>query len=185
MKSEPVTIRFKTTLYTLKDWVILPVPKDESIKLSSRGQVSVTGTINGKEFRTVLEPDGRWSHWMRVTTTLQKAAGVKSGDTVSVEMTTNKEWPEPHVPKDFADALKTAPTKVKEKWHDITPMARWEWIRWVNATNSVETHAIRIEKSISKLNGKHRRPCCFDLAACTEPYVAKGGRLMEVAAAKN
>ena len=183
MKSTPVTIRFETTLYTLKDWVILPVPEGESGKLPSRGQISVTGTINGHEFQTVLEPDGRWSHWMRVTDELQKATGVKSGDTVAVEITTSTVWPEPIVPKDFADALKVAPEKVKTKWKDITPMARWEWIRWMNATLSQETRAVRIEKTVSKLNGKHRRPCCFNLAACTEPYLMKSGRLMEEAKA--
>lgn len=180
MKDASVTISFKATLYMLKDWTILPVPKDESVKLPSRGQISVTGTINGHEFKTVLEPDGRWSHWMRVSDELQKLAGVKSGDAVSVEITTSKDWPEPTVPKDLADALKVAPQKVKDKWKDITPMARWEWIRWMNATLSQETRAIRLEKTISKLNGKHRRPCCFNLAACTEPYLMKSSRLMEV-----
>lgn len=179
MKNALITIRFKTTLYTLKDWTILPVPKVESVKLPSRGQISVAGIMNGHEFQTVLEPDGRWSHWMRVKADLLDTAGVKSGDTVKVELTTSKNWPEPDVPKDLADALKTAPQKIKDKWKDITPMARWEWIRWMNATLSQETRGVRLEKTISKLNGKHRRPCCFNLAACTEPYVMKNSRLME------
>jgi hypothetical protein len=184
MKPAPVKINFKTTLYTLKNWTILPVPKVESVKLSSRGQISIAGTLNGHEFSTVLEPDGRWSHWMRVSDELQKAAGVKPGDEVTVEMTTSTTWPEPNVPKDLKDALAIAPQKVKDKWKDITPMARWEWIRWMNATLSQETRKVRIEKTISKLNGKHRRPCCFNLAACTEPYLMKGGRLMEPAEQK-
>jgi len=158
----------------------LPVPKEESLKLGSRGQISVTGTLNGHEFKTVLEPDGRWSHWLRVTDDMQKAVGVKSGDTVEVTLTNGADWPEPEVPKDLKDALATAPQKVKDKWKDITPMARWEWIRWMNATLSQETRKIRVEKTIGKLNGKHRRPCCFNLAACTEPYLMKSGRLMEV-----
>lgn len=180
MNKPPVTIRFKTKLYTLKDWTILPVPEVESVKLPSRGQISVTGTLNGHELQTVLEPDGRWSHWMRIDAKLQKMTGVKSGDMVAVELTTSPIWPEPKVPKYLETALLAAPQKVKDKWRDITPMARWEWIRWMNATASMETRAIRVEKTISKLNGKHRRPCCFNLAACTEPYVAKSGRLIEV-----
>jgi len=180
MKDANITITFKTTLYSLKDWTILPIPKDESVKLPSRGQISVTGTLNGHEFSTVLEPDGRWSHWVRVNDELQKVAGVKTGDTVKVTMTRNDTWPEPVVPKELKEALATAPDKVKEKWKDITPMARWEWIRWMNATHSQDTKAIRLEKTISKLNGKHRRPCCFNLAACTEPYVMKNSQLMKV-----
>lgn len=175
----PVTIQFKTALYTLKDWVILPVPEHESVKLPSRGQISVTGTLNGHEFQTVLEPDGRWSHWMHITDAMQKMIGVKSGDTVAVVITTSPIWPEAQVPQDIAAALRTAPDKVKDKWKDITPMARWEWIRWVNSTANSKTRAVRIEKTISKLEGKHRRPCCFNIAACTEPYLAKNARLIE------
>lgn len=179
MAKEVSTIHFKAPLYTLKQWTILRLPEKDSEKLSSRGQVAVVGTINGKEFKTVLEPDGYWGHWMRIDSALQKVAGISAGDIATLELTPTKDWPEPTLPKDFADALATAPQKVKEKWHDITAMARWEWIRWINSTGSAETRAIRIEKSISKLNGSHRRPCCFNLAACTEPYVAKSGRLME------
>ncbi|MBC7512358.1 DUF1905 domain-containing protein [Candidatus Saccharibacteria bacterium] len=180
MPKSAVTVRFEATLYNLKDWTILPVPKDESLKLGSRGQISVTGKLNGHEFSAVLEPDGRWSHWIRVTGEMSERANVHAGDTVNVELTNQAVWPEPKVPKDLKAALDTAPQKVKDKWVDITTMARWEWIRWMNATLCQETRAVRIQKTISKLNGTHRRPCCFNLAACTEPYVAKGGRLMEV-----
>lgn len=174
-----ITIRFKAPLYTLKKWTILRLPAKESEQLPSRGQVAVIGTINGHQFKTVLEPDGYWGHWIRIDAKLQKTAKIKAGDTASLEITPTKDWPEPNVPKDLADALKVAPQKVKDKWQDITSMARWEWIRWMNATLSQETRAVRIEKTISKLNGKHRRPCCFNLAACTDPYLSKTGRLIE------
>lgn len=172
-------IHFEAPVYTLNTQTILRLPEDASKQLSSRGQVAVIATINGHDFKTVLEPDGYWGHWMRLTPTLLKDTGVKVGDTAAVDFEITKEWPEPEVPKDFADALASAPEKVKDKWKDITAMARWEWIRWVNSTGNTDTRAIRIEKSISKLNGKHRRPCCFNLAACTDPELSRSGRLME------
>ena len=178
MKTSAQTIRFDAPLSLVKEWTILRLPEAASRQLSSRGQVAVTGTINGHELQAVLEPDGYWGHWLRIDDTLQAATGLSAGDTAVLEIHPTKIWPEPVVPKDFADALGQAPQKVKEKWQDITPMARWEWIRWVNATSNNDTRAIRIEKSISKLNGKYRRPCCFNLAACTEPYVAKNARLI-------
>jgi hypothetical protein len=184
MTKEVRTIHFKAKLYTLKKATILRLPEKESEKLPSRGQVAVSGTINGHEVTTVLEPDGYWGHWMRVDSKLQKLADVTDGDTAELTLTPIKEWPEPTVPKDFQAALDTAPQKVKDKWKDITAMARWEWIRWVNSTGNMDTRAVRIEKSISKLNGSHRRPCCFNLAACTDPYLSKSGRLMEPAATK-
>lgn len=175
-----MTIAFRTQLHMLKDWVILAIPADEDEALPSRGQVSVTGTMDGHRFDTVLEPDGRRGHWMRVTDALLEATGARPGDVVSIELTTTRHWPEPQVPSDLADALRLAPEEVRDKWQDITPMARWEWVRWINATRNQETRAIRIEKTVSKLQGSHRRPCCFDLAACTEPYLMKAGQLMEL-----
>lgn len=179
-KFTPVTIRFHTVVHELRGRVIILVPEDESVKLSSRGQISVTGLLNGHEFTTVLEPDGYWKHWMRVTDELQRNVDLKVGDEVELELTTSDVWPEPVLPSDIETALSAAPQKVKDKWQDITPMARWEWVRWVNATGNKETRAIRIIKTISKLDGKHRRPCCFNLAACTEPELSRSGRLMEV-----
>lgn len=179
MTKEIVTIHFETTLVTIGKFLVARIPENESVKLPSRGQISVTGTINGHKFKTVLEPDGYWSHWFKITDDMQTAQKLGAGDTIHAELTPTKIWPEPDVPADFAKALATAPQKVKDKWRDITPMARWEWIRWVNATASSTTRTIRIEKSISKLSGKHRRPCCFNLAACTDPDVSKNGRLIE------
>jgi hypothetical protein len=172
-------ISFEATLYTIDKWTILHLPESASEKLPSRGQVMVKGTINGHDLRQVLEPDGRWGHWFKVNKKLQKDAGIHAGDTVKLEITPNKDWPEPELPNDFSQALATAPTSVQTLWTKITPMARWEWIRWVNATSSAETRERRVDVSISKLRSGKRRPCCFNLAACTDPDLAKSGRLME------
>lgn len=180
MKTDAAAITCSVELYELNGQVIGRLPDVASKALPSRSQVAVVGTVNGHDFKTVLEPDGDWGHWLRATVELQQLAGAHAGDTVALELTPTKAWPEPVVPGDIAKALASAPEKVKEKWQDITPMARWEWIRWVNATSNMDTRDIRIEKTISKLNGKHRRPCCFNLAACTDPELSKSGRLIGI-----
>ena len=179
MTKETESIHFTAPIEVIRTSTIARLPEDASKLLPSRGQVAVIGEVNDNEFQTVLEPDGYWGHWMRMSDSLLKVTGVHSGDTVTVDLRVTKDWPEPDVPKDFAEALKAAPQKVKDKWQDITPMARWEWIRWVNATGNPDTRTIRLEKTVSKLNGKHRRPCCFNLAACTDPELSKSGRLVE------
>jgi hypothetical protein len=171
------TIRFDATLYTIDKWTILRLPEEASEKLPSRGQVAVQGTINGREFQTVLEPDGYSGHWMRVDEKLQQTAGISAGDTATLEIDSTKDWPEPSVPQDLETALAAAPQKIQDLWKDITPMARGEWVRWVNATKSPDTRKRRVEVSISKMNSGKRRPCCFDLAACTDPDLSKNGRL--------
>src|SRR5579884_1568893 len=92
------------------------------------------GTVSRQlhQFRTMLEPDGQLGHWMKLDAKLQQATGLSAGDTATVEVEPLKDWPEPQVPQDFEAALAAAPQKIQEVWKDITPMARWEWVRWVN-----------------------------------------------------
>lgn len=171
------TISFTATPYRLRQRLLIRLPEPASRQLSSRGQVAVNLSLNQHDFLVVLEPDGEFGHWFSVTSQMEQA-GARSGKSVVIEMTQTKAWPEVAVPSDFAKALASAPQKVQAKWLDITAMARWEWVRWIAATNNPATRRKRIEVSISKLNGKHRRPCCFNLAACTDMELAKSGRLV-------
>jgi hypothetical protein len=157
---------------------ILRLPDDASAKLPSRGQVAVKGVMNGLAFQTVLEPDGRRGHWLKVDKKLRQALAVGEDDTVALEVEPTKDWPEPEIPEDFRTALADAPD-ISESWTSITPMARWEWVRWINATKNLQTRERRVEVAISKLRSGKRRPCCFDLAACTDPDLSKNGRLVE------
>lgn len=172
------TIRFEAKLLKIGSWTILRLPKDASMKLPSRGQAMVNGTINGFRFQTPLEPDGKWSHWFRVDDRLLKGAGASAGDEVSLEIEPMKEWPEPEVPADLMSALAAVP-EAHALWKKVTPMARWEWIRWMRATNRQETRKRRIEVACSKLNSGERRPCCWNRNLCTEPTVSKSGVLLE------
>lgn len=172
-------IRCDVTVDVIEGSTILRLPDEASGRLPSRGQVAVQGTINGHEFQTVLEPDGRGGHWMRVDWRLQRTAGVRAGGAATLDVELAGDWPEPTVPPDLEAALTAAPQEIQDLWKDITPMARWEWVRWVNATRNVDTRRRRVEVSISKMNSGKRRPCCFNLAACTDPDLSRNGRLPE------
>jgi Domain of unknown function (DUF1905)/Bacteriocin-protection, YdeI or OmpD-Associated len=175
------TIRFEATLRTIDRWTIVRLPEEASGELPSRGQVAVRGTIDGHGFQTVLEPDGSFGHWMRIDGRLQRSAALSAGDTAAIEIETLADWPEPTVPKDLEAALAAAPQEIQHLWKDITPMARWEWVRWVDATRNPETRERRVEVSISKMKSGKRRPCCFNLAACTDPNLSRSGKLIEPA----
>jgi hypothetical protein len=144
----------------------------------------VHGSVNGHEFQTVVEPDGRSGHWIRIDRALARATGLRVGDTANLTLEVTKSWPEPEVPTDLAAALESAPSKVQDLWADITPMARWEWVRWVKATRNADTRQRRVEVSIDKLDGGRRRPCCFDLSACTDAELSRNGRLLPLGPAR-
>jgi hypothetical protein len=174
-------IRFDAMLCMIDTVAVLRLPESASKGLPSRGQVAVHGTINGVEFATVLEPDGNFGHWLRVDDTLQHAAGISAGDTATLDIEVTRDWPEPSLPEDLATALAGAPPKIQNLWNEITPMARWEWVRWVNATKNPDTRRRRIDVSISKMESGKRRPCCFNLSACTDPELSKNGKLRKPA----
>jgi hypothetical protein len=173
------TIRFDAKVNTIDKATILRLPKKASQKLPSRGQVAVRGTINGHQFQTVLEPDGNFGHWMRIDRKLQEGTALREGHSATLEIQSVEKWPEPSVPQDLRTALAAAPRKIQDQWKEITPMARWEWVRWVNATPNPDTRKRRVEVSISKMKSGKRRPCCFNLASCTDPNLSKNGRLTE------
>lgn len=178
------TINFETKLYKIKDWTILRLPEDASVKLPSRGITMVEGKVNGAKFKAVLEPDGMYmshrkpSHWFRPSENLLDEANAKAGDTVSVELATTKDWIDPEVPEDMKKVLATS-AKVKALWDDITPMARWDWVRWVRAVMTEETRKKHLDVMMDKLNKGMRRPCCFNRSMCSEPYVTKNWALLD------
>lgn len=177
-------ISFETKLFKIKDWTILRLPEDASAKLPSRGMTMVSGSLNGVSFKTLLEPDGRYfpsknsSHWFKPDKKLLEEAHITAGDTIHVLLEPTKEWVEPEVPEDLKKALSLSP-KAKALWSDITPSARWDWIRWIRAVKTLETRQKHIEVALDKLNKGMRRPCCFNRNLCSEPYVSKNWVLLE------
>lgn len=174
--SDPTS--FNAEPYVVSKRTIIKLPQAASSRLPSRGQVMVSGTINGHSFQTPLEPDGRGSHWFEISGSVQKSAEIRVGDSAAVTIQATKDWPEPAVPADLKTALNQS-QQVQELWQDITPMARWEWIRWINSTGQAATRQRRIEVSISKLKAGSRRPCCFNRNMCCVPDVSKNGVLLD------
>lgn len=171
-------IHFEATPLRIGDWTILKLPESASAKLPSRGMTLVEGTINGFRSKIVLEPDGKGSHWFRVDSILREAAGVEASRRVKISVEPSKAWPEPEMPADLKKAL-ASDRQANALWVEITPMARWDWLRWIRATNNRETRSHRIEVAMSKLRSGERRPCCFNRNQCTEPEVSKSGILLD------
>lgn len=142
-------------------WSFLTLPKMASSKLPSRGMTTVEGTINGFSFRANLEPDGRQSHWLRVTAKLLKAAGAAVGDEVALDIAPAASQLESRIPTDLRRALAAAP-KARALWVAITPIARRDWVHWIISARQLATRARRIKNACDMLAAGKRRVCCFD-----------------------
>ena len=64
------------------------------------------------------------------------------------------------LPQDMR-AMIVASEKVRALWEDITPLARNEWICWVEDAKKQETREKRIRVGKSKMLSGMRRPCCW------------------------
>ena len=64
------------------------------------------------------------------------------------------------LPADLREAL-ASDAQALATWEDITPLARNEWICWIESAKKAETRSHRIEWGRSNLRVGKRRPCCW------------------------
>ena len=64
------------------------------------------------------------------------------------------------IPADLRKTL-TSSSTVRAAWKDITPLARNEWICWIESAKKAETRSHRIERTRTELIDGKRRPCCW------------------------
>lgn len=64
------------------------------------------------------------------------------------------------MPADLKKAL-LEEKKVLELWEDITPLARNEFICWVENAKQIDTRKRRVKRTCEELLEGKRRPCCW------------------------
>ena len=64
------------------------------------------------------------------------------------------------LPEDLRKALASS-AAARDSWEDITPLARNEFICWVEDAKKAQTRAKRIRVARENLAAGKRRPCCW------------------------
>ena len=64
------------------------------------------------------------------------------------------------LPADLRKAIASDPL-VLGAWEDITPLARNEWICWIESAKKLPTRSKRIDWGCENLEDGKRRPCCW------------------------
>jgi uncharacterized protein YdeI (YjbR/CyaY-like superfamily) len=65
-----------------------------------------------------------------------------------------------NLPDDILESLKED-LSLAERWNDLTPLARNEWICWTISVKKPETRKKHIERIKTDLLAGKRRPCCW------------------------
>jgi uncharacterized protein YdeI (YjbR/CyaY-like superfamily) len=71
---------------------------------------------------------------------------------------------EQRLPTDLRKGLAAAPA-AKAQWKDLTPIARRDFISWIDSAKQLETRRRRIERACSMLAAGKRRPCCYSIVS--------------------
>lgn len=64
------------------------------------------------------------------------------------------------LPADLKKVL-LADDEALKKWESLTPLARNEWICWVEFVKKAETRQEHIDRVVPELKDGKRRPCCW------------------------
>ena len=64
------------------------------------------------------------------------------------------------IPSDLRKSLDSDPA-AQSAWQTITPLARNEWICWIESAKKIDTRSRRIQRTNEELIEGMRRPCCW------------------------
>lgn len=64
------------------------------------------------------------------------------------------------LPDDLATSLESRPNALAA-WQSLTPLARNEWICWIDTAKQAKTRSKRINWGCESLEAGKRRPCCW------------------------
>ena len=73
------------------------------------------------------------------------------------------------LPDDLRKAL-LANAKAFDAWNDITPVARNEFICWIEDAKQETTRARRVRRTQEELEEGQRRPCCWPGCNAPRPH---------------
>lgn len=76
------------------------------------------------------------------------------------------------VPEDLYEVL-ISNESILERWEDLTPLGRNEWICWTVTCKKPETRAHHINRMKTELLAGKRRPCCWAGCPHREDRVVK------------
>ena len=129
---------------------LVPVPRDVAAKLGLKGMPRIHAVIAGQPYRGSLMPMGDGTWCLGVLKSIQEAAGVGSGDMVTVELTldTTPRLVEP--PPDLARAM-ARDKKMAAAWDKLSFTNKKEMAQSLEGAKKPETRERRLASALAQL----------------------------------
>ena len=139
--------RFTATIYMIGVNFAVDIPREVSEAFGKRGNVPVSGTINGSPLRATFVPVGGGRHRLFLNGVTRKALGIGEGDAVEFSLSVDTESRAQPIPPLFQEKLEANPD-IKAKWEKLPPSHKHEILRYLNNLKSPESLKRNVEKAI-------------------------------------
>ncbi|HKW73123.1 MAG TPA: YdeI/OmpD-associated family protein [Candidatus Dormibacteraeota bacterium] len=131
-------------------WVL--VPREVNAMLGLKGRPKIQAVIAGNPYRGSLMPMGDGTFGLGVLKSIQQAAGVKGGDTITVELELDTAPRTVELPPDLARAI-ARDKKASAAWAKLSYTNKREMARSLDEAKKPDTRARRLAAAVEKLRG--------------------------------
>lgn len=139
------------------DAAFIEFPYDVEKEFGEKGQVKVWATFDGYEYRGSLARMGHHCHILGLTQKVRNAIQKQSGDRVHVILKKDDELRIVEIPADFQKGLEQK-EQAKLFFDTLSYTNRKHYVQWITSAKRNETRNKRVERSISMLLNKIKRP---------------------------
>ena len=150
-------IKFKGTLTATPrggGGTLIPVPREVAAKLGSlKGMPKIQAVIAGTPYRGSLMPMGDGTYCLGVLKSIQEAAGVSQGDTITVELGLDTAPRTVALPADLAKAIK-GDKRAAAAWEALSYTNQKEMANSIEGAKRPETRERRLAQAIESLRSK-------------------------------
>jgi hypothetical protein len=142
--------RFTATIFKVGINPCVDVPARVSAALGRTGYIPVEGMLNGHPFKAGLVSLGGGRHRLYINGPMRKAAGVDTGDRITVTLNYDPKPRKVSMPKTFSQALEENP-KAKQAWEDLAPSRQKEILNYLNHLKGPESLRRNVTRAINQL----------------------------------
>jgi hypothetical protein len=132
---------------------LVPIPEEVAAKLGLKGMPKVQAVIAGTPYRGSLMPMGDGTYCLGVLKSIQEAAGVGQGDTVTIDLELDTAPRTVELPADLAKAI-ARDEKAVAAWDALSFTNKKEMARSLEEAKRPETRERRLAQALEKLRSR-------------------------------
>ncbi len=131
---------------------LVPVPRAVAEELGLKGMPKIQAVIAGHPYRGSLMPMGDGTYCLGVLKSIQQAAGVMQGDSITIELALDAAPRTVEVPPDLAKVL-ARDKKAAAAWEALSYTSKKEAARAIEEAKRSETREKRLAAALARLRG--------------------------------